>query len=442
MKEFFLGICKRLGKQRIIYIATVVFSILFLIIGSRICKSDLIGNGESDCYKAEVTEIISVDDTQYDLDDEGTYVPNERIIFKARMENGPYEGDVVEAVQDIDSLYAYQPRKVAVGDEVLLSRPDFDVKEESGATTGNSGEINDAGISDEEGGYDETTEGLSESAEEMDFDAEYTLNEERTEWILIEHNRINSLAWLCVIFLLLIVLIGKKKGFSAILALLFTVLAIFLIYIPSIVRGFNIYLMTIIISTYTIFMSLIILNGWNFKTICAIIGNMTGVAVAGILALIMNSVVGITGMVEQNYVMLTLMDTPIDLRAIVWGGILIGALGAIMDVAMSIASAMKELNDTMERKTFFRMLRSGMNIGRDAIGTMTNTLILAYIGGSLATVILLAVNKNIYYLFNMEMIMVEILSAVIGSIGILAAVPATALVSAYVFNRFEEKDKT
>ena len=109
---------------------------------------------------------------------------------------------------------------------------------------------------------------------------------------------------------------------------------------------------------------------------------------------------------------------------------------------MSIASAMKELNDTMERKTFFRMLRSGMNIGRDAIGTMTNTLILAYIGGSLATVILLAVNKNIYYLFNMEMIMVEILSAVIGSIGILAAVPATALVSAYVFNRFEEKDKT
>ena len=67
MKEFFLGTCKRLGKQRIIYIATVVFSILFLIIGSRICKSDLIGNGESDCYKAEVTEIISVDDTQYDL---------------------------------------------------------------------------------------------------------------------------------------------------------------------------------------------------------------------------------------------------------------------------------------------------------------------------------------------------------------------------------------
>lgn len=422
MKEVLLGIYKKLGKQRVIYIATVLFSILFLIIGSSICKSDLIGNGESDCYKAEVTEIISVDDIQYDLDDEGTYVPNKRIVFKARMENGPYEGDIVEAVQDIDSLYAYQPRQAKVGDEILLSRPDFDGSDAEDKS--NAPEDADK----------EQVDGISGNVAE-----EYSVDENRAQWILIEHNRINSLAWLCVIFLLLIVLIGKKKGFSAILALLFTVLAIFMIYIPSIIRGFNIYLMTIIISTYVIFMSLIILNGWNFKTICAIIGNMTGVAVAGILALIMNSVVGITGMVEQNYVMLTLMDTPIDLRAIVWGGILIGALGAIMDVSMSIASAMKELNDTMERKSFFRMLRSGMNIGRDAIGTMTNTLILAYIGGSLATVILLAVNKNIYYLFNMEMIMVEILSAVIGSIGILAAVPATAVVSAYIFNRFEEK---
>ena len=407
-------IYEKIGKQRVIYIATVIFSILFLLIGGNICKSDKIGQGESDCYKAEVVEIISEEDTSYDLDDEGTYVPNKRIIFKARMETGPYEGDTVEAVQDIDSLYAYQPREVKVGDSVLLSRPDFDAKAE--------------------------TEKAAESFSEGEYSEEYVLDENRTEWILIEHDRTSSLIWLTVIFFLLIIIIGKKKGFSAILALVFTVLAIFMVYIPSIIRGFNIYLMTIIVSTFTIFMSLIILNGWNFKTICAIIGNMTGVAVAGVLALIMNSVIGITGMVEENYVMLTFMDPPIDLRAIVWGGILIGALGAIMDVSMSIASAMKELNDTMERKSFFRMLRSGMNIGRDAIGTMTNTLILAYIGGALATVILLAVNKNIYYLFNMEMIMVEILSAIIGSIGILAAVPATAVVSAYVFNRFEEKD--
>ena len=104
-------------------------------------------------------------------------------------------------------------------------------------------------------------------------------------------------------------------------------------------------------------------------------------------------------------------------------------------------SAMQELNDTMSNKTFFRMLRSGMNIGRDAISTMTNTLILAYIGGSLATVLLLmAYNKNVYYLFNMEMITSEIVCSIAGSIGILAAVPATALISAYLFNKYEDKE--
>lgn len=103
---------------------------------------------------------------------------------------------------------------------------------------------------------------------------------------------------------------------------------------------------------------------------------------------------------------------------------------------MTIASAMNELAENMENKTFMKMLKSGMNIGRDAIGTMTNTLILAYVGSSLATVLLLIVyNKDILYLFNMEMIVVEVLQAVVGSMGILFAVPATALFSAYIFTK-------
>ena len=188
-------------------------------------------------------------------------------------------------------------------------------------------------------------------------------------------------------------------------------------------------------------MSLIIINGWNLKTICAIFGNVMGIAVSGVLAAIMHKVLGLTGMIDEDYIMLTLMETPVNLRALLWGGVVIGALGAIMDVAMSIASAMKELNDTMHNKTFFRMLASGMNIGRDAISTMTNTLILAYIGGALATVLLLvAYNKNIFYLFNMEMIMSEIVCAIVGSIGILAAVPLTALFSAYMFNKYSDNE--
>ncbi len=387
----------KMKKQSIIYAVTVILSALFIFIGHIVCRPAGFTEGVEDYYRAEVTAVGNVEEAEFSLDDGETMVSNKRITFSALMKNGPYKGDTVQVVQDVDDMYAYQPRDVKVGDKVLISRPSYDM--ESGA---------------------------------MGQDA---------EWVLIEHNRIPSLIWLVVIFLLLIVLIGRKKGLSTIISLIFTVLSIFLVYIPSILKGFNVYLMTVIVCVFSVFMSLIVINGWNLKTICAIFGNIAGVAVAGVLAYIMHKLLGLTGMIDEDYVMLTLMDNPVDLRAVLWGGVVIGALGAIMDVAMSIASAMKELNDTMGEKTFFRMLHSGMNIGRDAIGTMTNTLILAYIGGALATVLLLvAYNKNIYYLFNMEMIMSEIVCSIVGSIGILAAVPATAIFSAYMFNKYEDKE--
>jgi len=387
----------KMNKQAIIYAVTVVLSALFILIGYFVCRPTVFTEGVEDYYRAEVVEIIGMEEDAFSLDDGQTMVSNKRIAFSALMKSGPYEGDVVEAVQDIDDMYAYQPRDVEVGDRILLSRPSYDME---------SGELG-----------------------------------EDVSWVFIEHNRIPTIIWLIVIFLLLIVVIGRKKGFSTIISLVFTVLAIFVVYIPSILKGFNVYFMTSLVSLFAIFMSLIVINGWNLKTICAIFGNITGIAVSGIIALLMHRILGLTGMIDEDYIMLTLMDTPVDLRAVLWGGLVIGALGAIMDVAMSIASAMKELNDTMENKSFFRMLRSGMNIGRDAIGTMTNTLILAYIGGALATVLLLvAYNKNIYYLFNMEMIMCEIVCAIVGSIGILAAVPATATFAAYVFNKYEDKE--
>ncbi len=380
-------------KQTVIYLATVVFSILFILVGNIVCRPEIFESGEEIYYRAEVVKINEVVEDEYSLDGGETMVSNKRIIFDARVESGPYKGDIVEVSQDVDNMYAYQPRDAAPGDKILISSPGYEIEE------------GDA------------------------------------EWVFIEHNRVGKIIILIVAFLLLIVIIGRAKGFSTILSLVFTVLAVFMVYIPSILKGFNIYVMTVIVSVFAIFMSLIIINGWNKKTACAIFGNVMGVAISGVLAFWVSRAWGLTGMVDEDYVMLTLFDSPIDLRAVLWGGVVIGALGAIMDVAMSIASAMNELNDEMRDKSFGRMLRSGMNIGRDAIGTMTNTLILAYIGGALATVLLLvAYNKNINYLFNMEMIMAEILSAIVGSIGILAAVPATAIFSAYVFNRDKSEE--
>ncbi|MGL4483640.1 MAG: YibE/F family protein, partial [Anaerovoracaceae bacterium] len=139
---------------------------------------------------------------------------------------------------------------------------------------------------------------------------------------------------------------------------------------------------------------------------------------------------------EYSYLVLFNPDEPLDLVSIIWGGIVLGALGAIMDVAMTIASSMNELSEHMADKSFKKMLASGMNIGRDAIGTMTNTLILAYIGSSLAVILVLTIHtKSTMFLFSMEMISVEIVQGIVGSLGILLAVPFTAIFAAWIFNK-------
>ncbi len=211
-----------------------------------------------------------------------------------------------------------------------------------------------------------------------------------------------------------------------------------MVFVPSILKGNNIYLSSIIVSVFIIFMSLLIINGANKKTLCAIVGNLGGLLIAGLLALFISNILNLTGLIDDDSMFLLLVETnaPIDLKAILWAGIVIGSLGAVMDVSMSIASAMNELAENMEVKNFKTMLKSGFNIGQDAIGTMTNTLILAYIGSSLSVVLLLMVNyKDVLLLFNLEMIVFEIIQAIIGSMGILFAIPITSIFAAYVYNK-------
>lgn len=372
----------------IIYLLIVGFSILFIVFGSIICKPELFEQNTEEFYKAKVISVGEIETEVFTLDD-GNSFESRKIHFTALITSGVHTGETVEAVQSMNTMYSIQAKEIKNGSKIIIS-----------------------------------PSSMLEAGQE--------------EWIFIEYNRSDTLIWFGIIFLLLLLIFGKSKGLSTIVSLAFTIFAIFSVYIPSILKGYNIYLSTFVISIFLIFMSLLIMNGANKKTICAIVGNIGGVAVAALIAIVMNHILNITGIVDEDYAFLmsAQLKSPINLIAIVWGGIVIGSLGAIMDVAMSISSAMNELAENMEERTFAKLLKSGMNIGRDTIGTMTNTLILAYVGSSLATVLLMIVyNKNTLFLFNMEMIVVEVLQAIVGSLGILFAVPATALFSAYIFTK-------
>ena len=198
---------------------------------------------------------------------------------------------------------------------------------------------------------------------------------------------------------------------------------------PAILSGKNVYCWTILTCAFIVVTNLLLVNGISRKTIATILGCIGGLVIAALISASADSFLQLTGLVDEDSMYLLFLNPadPVDLKAIIFSAIIIGALGAIMDVAMDIASALNELAATTAEPTRKMLLQAGNNIGRDILGMMSNTLILAYIGGSLTIVLLFfAYNHSLLYLLNKEMVVVEIMQAVIGSFGILFTIPFTS----------------
>ncbi len=233
------------------------------------------------------------------------------------------------------------------------------------------------------------------------------------------------------LFLLSILLVGGKKGIKAILGLLLTIFLIYFIMIRGIFNGAEAIRTAIITAALIIVGTFIIIgNGINKKILTAALGTLGGVLSAGVISLIFNNMAKMTGACEdaiQLSINMTTMN--FNFRDLLFAGIIVSALGACMDVGMSIASSLDEIKKKNPEITWKELFKSGMNIGRDVIGTMTNTLILAYVGGSLTLILLfMACEMDIYEIFNKETIAEQIIPAIAGSIGVVFTVPITSLI--------------
>lgn len=379
-------------KERIVFISAIVISIIYLFVGNRIAMKNNKFFDKAlklDYPRAKITRVIDRKETPFQIDGL-TDQYNIDIIFEAKILSGEHKGNQVIATQNISTYITGTIDEVKAGDTVLL--------------------------------YQGTTnDGTS------------------TNWYFVEYSRTTALIVLGAIFLGLILLFGKFKGVKTIVALVTTCLAIFGVFIPAILGGQNIYAWTIITCAFITFSTVLIVYGYSKKTIATALGCIGGVLVAGLLTLIMNGLLKLTGFVDENAIYLVQLNESIDLKAIIFAGILIGAIGAIMDVSIDISSSLFEVADKMEKPDYKTIVKSGFNIGKDIMGTMTNTLILAYIGSSLSEVLLLtASNNSLSRVMNLEMIVVEILQALVGSIGLLTTIPLTSLVCAFLYKQ-EEK---
>jgi len=250
---------------------------------------------------------------------------------------------------------------------------------------------------------------------------------------IAEIYREKHLTMLLGIFLVTLVVFGGIKGLKTIVTLGITGLAILKFLLPGLLAGYNPVILTVAICAVVTALTLSLISGINKKTISAIIGTTGGVFAAGIIALIFGSVAKLTGLGEQEAQMLMFIpqSTGFDFKGLLFAGIILGALGAVMDVGMSIASSMSEIESIKPDINTKDLIKAGMNVGRDVMGTMSNTLILAYAGASLPMLLLfLAHEIPVHEFINWDMISSEIVRALAGSIGLILTIPLTAVVTA------------
>lgn len=389
-------------RKLTVYLFTVSFSLLFLFFSNRIITDGKgmpsKANSESiqEMVKAKVIQINSRNIQKVE-GDSGTgekTLENVTIEFTAKILNGYKKGMKVPAVQTVDSYLPVKIKEIEAGDKILLCR-----------------------ISDpKDGNY----------------------------WMFGEYLRSDTILWIFAAFIVLLIIFGRLQGINTILSLTFTCISVFYVLVPAILSGKNIYFWSVCIAIFITVMTLLIVYGASKKALCAGMGCLAGTAVSGAIALITGKLMNLTGVLndESLYLLYLNPDNPINLKAITFAAILIGAIGAIMDVSISLSSALYEVKEKAQDIQAADIFRSGLTIGRDMMGTMANTLVLAYIGSSLSLVLLLIAYRTSWLgLFNRELIVTEILQTLSGSIGILFTIPLTSLICALIYTSAKPRNK-
>ncbi len=376
------------NKQTVYQIITVFMAALLIFLGYAYIVGDgTIFKGELDgeIIKARVIRVTDVQ-TQ-NLTGESEFVT---VTFKAQALNSHLRGKTLDVVQEIDKSYAFSPRQVEENDKILVDS--------------------------------------------------YTQNGQQV-FYFGDFIRITPLLWLLVIFCALVIVFSRMQGLKTVVSLGFTCLSVFFVLIPAILNGHNIYFWSILVCVYMTVTTLAVISGYTVKSLCACIGCVSGVMCAGLITLIMDKFLNMTGLLEEESVYLVQLypDNPINLKAIIFAMIIVGAVGAVMDVSMSISSSLYELRIQSPHIKPKELMKSGFTIGRDMMGTMANTLVLAYIGSSLTSVLLLiAYNASIEQVINREVIIAEILQALAGSMGMLLTLPLTSAICSIVYYKTEK----
>jgi uncharacterized membrane protein len=247
----------------------------------------------------------------------------------------------------------------------------------------------------------------------------------------VDFVRVGSLLWLTAIFVVVILIISRWKGLRSILSMAFSLLVIISYIIPHILAGEDPLWVSIAGSVILLGVTLYLTYGWNLKTHAAVVSMIFVLLITGTLAALFVFFTRLTGSGDENALfLLQMLNTQINLRGLLLGGMIIGALGVLDDLVTTQASAVFELHRANESLGFQALFRAAMRIGQDHVAATVNTLVLAYAGAALPMLLMFSLGRGNYgFLVNFEFIAEEIVRTLVGSLGLVTAVPLATAIS-------------
>lgn len=262
-----------------------------------------------------------------------------------------------------------------------------------------------------------------------------------------EYFRTPFLLYLAGALGILMILVAGMKGVRAILTLFVTALAVIYLLVPLTIQGYNPIVVALLIASFLTLTTFLLITGFSYKVISGVLGTLGGLTAVGILSILSQKMLALTGLAKEfGYLELGLNLWYPDSGAHHWNftgilsaGIILGAVGAMMDVSMSISSSVHEVKQVNPNISVRQSIRAGLNVGQDIMGTMADTLIFAYLGAHMITMLLPRIDfpeRGMLYPFmrlvNEETTAVAIIQAVIGTIGLVLTVPIAAVVAGFL----------
>ncbi|MEX2275801.1 MAG: YibE/F family protein [Actinomycetota bacterium] len=266
---------------------------------------------------------------------------------------------------------------------------------------------------------------------------------EGLEYSIVDRDRRFALLLLAVLFGLVVVVLGRLRGVTALVGLVATVAILLTFVLPAILDGRNPTLVAVVGAAVILYLVLYLAHGFTLKTTVALLGTLAGLATTAVLAEVFVELAHLTGLSSEEAGIVTALGVQVDLAGLILAGVIIGAMGAIDDVAVTQASAVWELHRADPTTPPRDLARAGLRLGRDHVASIVNTLVLAYAGASLPLLIVFTLSQqSLGIVANSEVVATEIVRTLVGSIGLVAAVPVTTwLASRVVASVYDPDDE-